>query len=217
MTLTVEEAKEQVVNIGLRLIESRLVVGTWGNISTFIKKENKVVITPSGVDYTRMQARDTVVLDLDGNIVEGELKPSTESQLHLSVYKKRNDIRAVVHTHSVYASALAVARKPLPPILEDMTQLIGGQVPVAEYAPAGTKELAENAVSALENYNSVLLANHGLVGVGMYLEEALRVCLIVERTAKVYILAGMLGTPFVLDEEEVKAQRYNYLNYYGQR
>ena len=216
MTLAIEKEKDNVVEIGLRMAQSNLVVGSWGNISTLVKKDKLVIITPSGVNCNCLQARGLLTVDLDGNVVEGDLRPSTELQLHLAIYKARPDVNAIVHTHSTYGCAMAVARQSLPPILEDMAQLVGGPVPVAEYAPAGTKELAENCVRALAELNAVFLANHGVIGVGRDLEEALQVCQLVERTAKVYILSRILGTPFVLAEEDVKSHHDFYLNCYSQ-
>lgn len=216
MTLATEKAKDNVVKIGLRMAQSKLVVGSWGNISTLVKKDKLVIITPSGVNCSNLHARGLLTVDLDGNVVEGDLRPSTELKLHLAVYKSRPDVNAIVHTHSTYGCAMAVARQPLPPILEDMAQLVGGPVPVAEYAPAGTVELAENCSRALADLNAVFLANHGVIGVGRELEEALQVCQIVERTARVYILSGILANPFVLTPEDVKSQHDYYLNCYCQ-
>jgi L-fuculose-phosphate aldolase len=214
MSLATEEAKDNVVRVGHRMAQSRLVVGSWGNISTLVKKDKLVIITPSAVNCDNLHAHALITVDLEGNVVEGNLKPSTELKLHLAVYKSRPDVNAIVHTHSTYGCAMAVSRQALPPILEDMAQLVGGPVPVAEYAPAGTAELAENCSHALGKLNAVFLANHGVIGVGRELEEAFQVCQIVERTAKVYILSGILGTPHVLTPEDVKFHHNYYLTCY---
>lgn len=216
MTVATEKYKEKVYKTGLRMAASGLVTGTWGNLSARVPRENLVVITPSGLPYAGLQAADMVVMDLDGRVVEGERRPSTEYRLHLAVYRARGDVHAVMHTHSVFASALAVARRPIPPILEDLAQVVGGEVAVARYARAGTDELAAAAVEALGRRGAVLLANHGVVGVGRDLEEALMVCQIVEKSAKVFVWADMVGQPAVLSAEEVTALRDCYLNDYGQ-
>ncbi|MQL51720.1 class II aldolase/adducin family protein [Desulfofundulus thermobenzoicus] len=216
MSVATEKYKEQVYKMGLRMGTSGLVTGTWGNISARVPRENLVVISPSGIPYATLQPRDMVVLDMEGRVVEGERKPSTEYRLHLGIYNARPDVQAIMHTHSVFASALAVARKPIPPILEDLAQMVGNGVAVARYARAGTEELARAAVEALENRGAVLLANHGVVGVGRNLEEAFMVCQVVEKSAKVYVWADLVGQPAVLPLEEVEVLRDCYLNSYSQ-
>lgn len=217
MSLVAEKARERLVKMGVKVAESGLVIGTWGNLSYRVVKDNAVVITPSGMDYHRITTRDMVTVDMDGRVVEGERKPSSELTLHLAVYRARPDVLCVIHTHSPYAGALAVARKPIPPILEDMAGMIGGLVPVAEYAAPGSRRLAEFVAEALEKVNAVLLANHGVVGVGQTLEEAFQVCQLVERSAQVYLLASAVGTPVVLSDEEVVRLRKSYVTYYGQK
>ncbi|MCL6635301.1 MAG: class II aldolase/adducin family protein, partial [Peptococcaceae bacterium] len=126
------------------------------------------------------------------------------------------DVGAIVHTHSIYASALAVLRRELPPILEETAQVAGGAVPCAAYARAGTPELAEQAAATLGQGNAVLLANHGVVGVGSHLKEALTVCQVVEKSAMVYLLAGSLGQPHILPPIEVAELRRIFTRHYGQ-
>ncbi|MBE0467743.1 MAG: class II aldolase/adducin family protein [Candidatus Desulforudis sp.] len=217
MSLVAEKAREKLVKMGVKVAEAGLVIGTWGNLSYRVVKDNSVVITPSGMDYHHISTRDMVIVDMDGQVLDGERKPSSELALHLAVYRARPDVLCVIHTHSPYASALAVARKPIPPILEDMAGMIGGPVPVAEYAAPGSRHLAEFVAQAVEKVNAVLLANHGVVGVGQTPEEAFQVCQLVERSAQVYILAAAAGKPVVLSHEEVVRLRKSYLTYYGQK
>lgn len=199
------------------MAEAGLVVGTWGNLSCRVSRDNAVVITPSGLDYCQVSTRDMVVVDMGGQVLEGERQPSTELALHLAVYRARPDVLCVIHTHSLHAGALAVVRKPVPPILEDMAGMIGGAVPVAEYAVPGSKPLADSVAQALDKVDAVLLANHGVVGVGRTLEDAFQVCQLVERSAQVYILACAVGIPVVLADEEVVRLRHSYLTTYGQK
>jgi L-fuculose-phosphate aldolase len=215
LSLAAEKAKEQIAKMGQKIIAAGLVFGTWGNISVRVAKEELVVITPSGIDYGNIQARDMVVVDYAGQVVEGERRPSNETQMHLAIYRARNDVGAVMHTHSVFASAMAVAQTAIPPIMEDMAQLIGGGVPVARYARAATAELAANAVEALGELNAVLLANHGVVGVGRDLNEAFDVCQVVERSAQVYAWAGLNGRPAELPARDIEALRSAYLTTYS--
>lgn len=216
MSLAVEKAKERIARMGQKIIAAGLVFGTWGNISVRVARENLVVITPSGMDYGAIYAKDMVVLDYSGLVVEGERRPSNETQMHLAIYRTRSDVGAVMHTHSIFASAMAVARVAIPPIMEDMAQLIGGGVPVARYARAATAELAANAVEALGELNAVLLANHGVVGVGRDLNEAFEVCQVVERSAQIYAWAGLNGRPAELPARDIEALRSAYLNTYSQ-
>lgn len=216
MSIAEEKAKEQAVKMGRSMSVAGLVTGTWGNLSMRVPKNNHLIITPSGMLYSVLQVRDMVVLDMTGRVIDGDRKPSSEYLMHVAIYRDRPDVHAIMHTHSVYASAMAVARKSIPPILEDLAQLVGGAVPVAEYARAGTQDLANLVVRALGKCNAVLMANHGLVGVGRTLEEAMQVCQIVEKSAQVYMWAELIGTPVILPAQEVDVLRNNYLEHYGQ-
>jgi L-fuculose-phosphate aldolase len=147
----------------------------------------------------------------------GRLKASSETKTHLALYRARPDVGGIVHTHSVYASAHAAARAPIPALVEDMAQVVGGTVECADYALAGTQALADNVVRGLGSRSAVLLANHGVFGVGPSVPEALRVCQIVEKAAWIHVLARTLGTPAVLPPEDVERLRDGYLHAYGQR
>ena len=198
-------------------MQEGLSFGTWGNISCR-PVEDRVVITPSGIPYGELQYVDMVVLDLDGRVEDSRWKPSTEMPLHLAVYRARQDIRAIVHLHSVYASAFAVARREIPVVLEEMAQVLGGKVPLAAYAFPGSGELAEQAVNTLgRKGNALLLSSHGLVAVGERLEEALLRCRVVERNARILLYANMLGTPVLLDEHEINYLHEEYSRSYGQQ
>jgi len=210
------DLREKIITIGKKLAAQGLVVSTWGNIS--VKKDDRsFFITPSGMEYQLLEPNDLVLIDLKGNILEGHRKPSSEMQLHLAFYQHRSDITAVVHTHSIYASAYSVARKSIPPLIEDMAQVIGGTVEVAPYALPGTGELAQNALKALGNKGAVLLANHGVVGVGSSLQEAYKACLLVEKTAHIGLSAQLLGQAVSLTQDEVDWMRKAYLISYGQK
>lgn len=213
---TAVQLKEQIIEVGKKLIDYRLVAGTWGNISCRIPKTSQYYITPSGMSYYGLKTADLVTVNLEGQIIEGKRKPSSELLLHQEIYKARPDVSAIVHTHSNYACSFAVAQERIPTILEEAAQLIGGHVEVAKYAMPGSLGLAQNGVRALENRNAVLLANHGVVGVGRTLSEALTVVVIVEKLAQVFIGAKMVGTPHVLDDLETKILRENFLKNYGQ-
>lgn len=214
--LTVGKAKERVAKFCKKISESNLMIGTWGNLSRYLPEEQQVVITPSGIAYDDIKPHMMVVLNMAGEVVDGELNPSSELKLHLAIYKARPDLRAIMHTHSAYASALAVSGVPIPPIMEDMAAIIGNQVPVAAYALAGSEQLSINAVRAMKDKKAVLLANHGVIGVGDCLQEAMNVCLMVERCAQVYFMARQVGTPRTLSPADVATVRQFYISEYGQ-
>ena len=232
-----EKIRQSVVEAGLVLAHSSMTIGTYGNISCRVD-ENHIAITPSGRDYEQLTSADIVVTDLKGDVQKTgsedgnkskdpgnnpgnnavPLRPSSELPLHLEIYKNFPEARAIVHTHSVYASALAVAHKDLPPVIEDLTQITGGAVRCTEYTMAGTKELGRNAVQAMEGGRSAaLLANHGAVCWGRTMKEALATAQILEKAAQIYCIAHSFGTPFPLNEKTVEALHDFYLNHYSKR
>lgn len=211
------ETCHKVIEKGLEMLKINLTVGTWGNISCRIPGQDKVAITPSGMSYEELRPEDIVVVDLGGNIVGGNRKPSIELPLHLAIYNTRVDVQAIVHTHSPYATAMAVARKEIPGAVEDMVQIVGGNVRVSEYALPGTELLGFNTLEALKGRNAVLLANHGMIGVGRNLNEAFRVCQVVEKSAQIVLFARLMGGVVELSLEDIEGMRNFYLKDYGQR
>lgn len=209
--------RKEVVETGREMYRTAMTVGTWGNISKKISGKDLYAITPSGVDYKKMKPEDVVILDYEGEVVDGRKKPSTEKHLHRYLYKNREDIKAIVHTHSIYASAMAAARKPIPGAMEDLVQIVGGSVDVAEYDLPGSEDVAQNAVEALGQKDGVLLANHGVVGVSDNLPDALKVCQVIEKTAQITIAARSVGGVVELSDEDIDFMREFYLNSYGQK
>lgn len=212
-----QELQDKILSIGREMSRAGLVAGTWGNISAWDDELEGFWITPSGMEYMTMKTGDLVLLDAEGKVRHGERKPSSEYILHKVIYQNRTDVKAIVHTHSAYATAHAAARVPLPALVEDIAQVAGSPICVAVYHTPGSRELAAAAVSALGDRNAVLLANHGLVGVGADLDEALKVCNVVEKGAQIHVMSKLLGGPVFLDDKDVRQMRTNYLNYYGQK
>lgn len=195
-----------------------LVVSTWGNVSARVPGTGLAVITPSGVEYEGLDEGMLCAVDVGtGAVVDGRLRPSTELAMHLGIYRARGDVGGIVHTHSVYATAHSVLRMTLPPIVEDLAQAVGGAVLCAEYARAGTAALADAAVAGLGDRSAVFIANHGLVGVGRTVGDALRVCLVVEQGARIFSVARALGEPVVLPKEEVNTLHREFQGSYGQK
>lgn len=212
-----EVIRKQIIEIGLKMINGNMTVGTWGNISARIPGEELMAITPSGVDYERITSDGIVIMDFEGNIAAGNLKPSVEFPMHAAILKNRRDINAVVHTHSDYAGVFAAARKPIPACSEDMVQIVGGDVRVNEYKLPGTVELGESVLKALEGRTAVVLANHGSLAVGRDLNEALKTAVVIEKGAKQALFANLLGGVVELDQEDINGMRSFYLNSYGQK
>ncbi len=218
MKNTFVDVCKEIVDIGKVLSKSKLVEGLWGNISARLDEKQLFAITPSGRDYDTLSFKDISVLDLDGKIKKSNFKPSSESMLHMQIYKARQDIKAIVHTHSIYATAFAVAKKPILPVVEDVIQIVGGQVDVAEYALPGTLQLANNAVVSLKDKNAVLLANHGLVACGRNLKEALLSAHIVEKTAMILHLAQKIQPNIdTISKEDIEILRSFYLEKYSKQ
>ena len=196
---------------------SGMVIATWGNVSIRIENQPLFLITPSGMSYKTMTIEDLVLVDMLGNMVDGLWKPSVESPLHAEIYQNRSDVVAIVHVHSPYATAFAVAGKTIPVILEETAQVIGHEILTAPYAICGSRELALNAVQTLGAGRAVLLANHGLIGLGKSLSDALKVCHIVEETAKIAVLASSLGQLNILSSAEVSLLNHSFQNYGQQK
>lgn len=191
-----DSEKKMVLEAALQMAERGLVVGTMGNVSMRIVNTDGrelVAITPSGRHYDLLKPGDMVIVDFEGKRIEGRLKPSVETMLHIAIYQARQQVNAVVHAHPVFSSVVAVAGLKIPPILDDQVACLGGEIKVAEYAPSGTSAMVRNVVSALGARNAVLMANHGALGVGKDLRDAVVNCELLEKTAKVYVYALAIG------------------------
>lgn len=212
----VQSAREAIVAMGKELIERKLVAGSWGNISVKIA-DGVYAVTPSGRGYANQESKDIVIIDNACSTLDGELTPSSESKLHTTIYNACPEAKAIIHTHSIYASALAAMRKPVPAIIEDIVQIIGGRVNCAEYALPGTQELADNAVAALNGRKAVLLANHGAVCWGKSLEDALIVSEILEKAAQIAIICQSCGGAVELSTEDAEVMHSFYEEHYSKR
>lgn len=187
--------------------EAGLVVGSEGNVSRRAD-ERHIAITPTSVPYETMSVEEIAIVELSsGRTVDSIRDPSYELPMHLGVYRGRADVQAIVHTHAPFVTTLSVLRRPLPPVLDEMMLDFGGTIEVSEYAFTGTVEVGENAVRALGDRVGVILANHGNVCVGKDLEHALRIAVVMESCARVYVQALQVGQPVELPAEAIKAGR----------
>ena len=201
--MRLEEERKSIVQYGRNLITAQLTTGKGGNLSIYNRAEGLVAIKPSGVGYFDMTPEDVVVVDLDGSVVDGNLKPSSEIQFHLGLYKYRADINAVVHTHQIYATTIACLNWELPAV-HYLVGMSGNKVPLAPYATFGSKELSENILKSIGNYNACLLANHGLVTVGANIDAAFATAEEIELVSRLYYQARCIGDPVILSDNEMK-------------
>ncbi|MCH7837448.1 MAG: class II aldolase/adducin family protein [Chloroflexi bacterium] len=202
----------------VRLEAEGLVAEASGNVSVRLPSKDGrdlVAITPSQVPYRKLRPEQILIIDYERNVIDGEGKPSSESVTHLTAYRARADVGAVIHSHSVYASALAVAGQEIPPLIDEQVVTLGGGVKVAEFGMSASQDLADNAVKALELRQAVLLRSHGALSVGRDLDEVLAVAALVERMAKIYILARTLGEPLKLPAKIVELEIKFYRMQHG--
>ncbi|OIQ08142.1 L-fuculose phosphate aldolase [Moorella thermoacetica] len=211
------ELRRDVIETAQGLVRARLNSSTWGNISVRDPENGGFFITPSGMDYDKLTPEDIVLVDFDGRVIEGIRKPSTETPMHALFYRERPDIGAVVHTHSIYATTMAVLKKEIPPVIAELAAGVGGSVPVADYATFGTLELGASALKAMGNKRAVLLQNHGVVAMGNNLVEAGRLAAIVEDAAQIYYLAQVIGTPTMVPADELDKLYQAFQKGYGQK
>ena len=187
--MELEDIKKEVLKVSIKMSNLGLTAGTWGNISARVDK-HYMIITPSGMGYDVLKPEDMVLVNIHDLSYKGKLKPSVECPLHAEIYQARPEINAVIHTHSVCACSIAATRKDIPPILDDMVQIIGGSIRITEYALPGSEQMAKEAVKKLEGRTAIILANHGPVCLGRNLNEALITSQIVEKAPKVFIEIG---------------------------
>ena len=206
--------RQQIIEGGLRLVKEGLVARTWGNISIRVD-ETHMLITPSGRSYEDLTPEDIVLVNYHTSKHEGTIKPSSEKELHCEIYRTRKNIHAVIHTHQMNASTVAAAHREVPPILDDMAQIIGPSVRVAAYALPSTKKITKKTVSALKGRNAALMANHGAVCVGRDLEEAFVVCQVLEKACKAFIEAEFLGGAKSINKFEAHLMHQIYIKKYS--
>jgi L-fuculose-phosphate aldolase len=212
-----EEARKAVSETAKRMMRDGLVKLTSGNISARVPGTTFFAITPSGMDYETMVPQDICIVDMSGRVINGHRRPSTEMAMHRLAYQRRDDVNAVVHTHSIYASAFACTGREMPIISTELAALVGGTIRCAPYAKAGTEEFAQAAVDTLGSEDlSVLFQNHGVMAVGRSLKEAYSVAVGLEEAAMIYHIAKQMGDPIIIPEEERRRMFREFRLHYGQ-
>lgn len=193
----------EVLDVAKRLHSGGLVVGTAGNVSSRMPDLETVCMTPSSVPYETMTLEDLVVVDLDGNVVSGTCAPTSEKSLHLECYARFAEVGGVIHSHATYASMFAVCHEPIPAVIEEVVNYIGGEIPVCTYEMTGSAELGIEVASRLADRSAALLANHGLVCIGRSAEDALHSSLVVEHTAQIVWGSRLLGVVEPIPEKSI--------------
>lgn len=211
-----EDERKELVKYAKKIFSVGLTRGTGGNFSIFNREKKLMAITPSGIAYDSMKASDIVIMNLEGEVVEGDLQASSEFYMHLLVYKNRKDVNAMIHMHSKFCTALSTLRLPLPAVDYLVAYSGGRQVEVADYASFGTKELAENALATMGNKNAVLLANHGINCVGYDMMKTFEIADELEFCAELYMRAKAVGEPVILSDSEMDYMVEKFKNY-GQK
>jgi len=204
MNRTEDRLKEKIVEISRRLYQRGLVAGAGGNVSARIPDSQHVLVTPSGLCKGYLKPADIVKVDLNGKLIEGRLKPTSETPMHTEIYKVREDVNAVVHAHPPFSTGFACARIPLKaPIFPEIIAMVG-EVATVEYATPTTSELAMKVAEAAKKHEAMLLENHGTITIGASLEQAYQRTEVLEDYAKVLLISTLLGGPKPLSSEEVK-------------
>jgi len=211
-----EDLKRNVCQMNLELPRNGLVAWTSGNVSGRDESTGLVVIKPSGVRYETLSAEKMVVVDPQGKVVEGPLKPSSDVFAHVYIYRHRPEVGGVVHTHSTFATAFAALGRPIPASLTAICDEFGGAIPCGGYATVGGDEIGREVVGKIGSSPAILLKNHGVFTVGRTPEAALKTAVMVEDVARTMFFALLLGQPEEIPPAEIKRAHLRYLQEYGQ-
>lgn len=211
--------RELVAKLHDELIRWQLVVWTAGNVSSRVPGADLFVIKPSGVDYDALAADNMIVCDLDGNVVDGERAPSSDTAAHAYVYRAMPHVGGVVHTHSTYATAWAARGEPIPCVLTAMADEFGGEIPVGPFALIGNDDIGAGIVKTLSGHRSpaVLMQNHGVFTIGRDARAAVKAAVMCEDVARTVHIARQLGAPLPIDPADIDRLFDRYQNVYGQR
>lgn len=212
---------QQVSDLHQELVKNHLVVWTGGNVSQRVRfadgSPDLFVIKPSGVSYDQLTVEHMVVCDLDGNVVSGKHKPSSDTAAHAYVYRNMPEVGGVVHTHSNYATAWAAVGQPIPCVLTAIADEFGDEIPVGPFAKIGDDSIGRGIVSTLQGHRSpaVLMQSHGVFTIGPDAKSAVKAAVMCEDAAKTVFLARQLGTPLPISQADIDSLHSRYQNVYG--
>ncbi|AGL18449.1 L-ribulose-5-phosphate 4-epimerase [Actinoplanes sp. N902-109] len=218
MSSLIKEIRRQVADLHAELPRNELVVWTAGNVSARVPGEDLLVIKPSGVRYEDISPDNMVVTDLDGNLVEGELSPSSDTAAHAYVYKHMPEVGGVVHTHSTYATAWAARAEPIPCVLTMIADEFGGEIPVGPFALIGDDSIGQGIVGTLRGHRSpaVLMRNHGVFTIGKDAKAAVKAAVMCEDVARTVHISRQIGEPLPIEQAHIDSLYARYQNVYGQ-
>jgi L-ribulose-5-phosphate 4-epimerase len=211
-----ESLREEVYSLNMELPKNNLVVWTGGNLSGRDPESGLMVIKPSGVRYENLTPESMVILNTDGKVIEGKLKPSSDTYAHLYIYRHRPDVNGVVHTHSTFATAFAAINRPIPAVLTAICDEFGGPIPCGSYAKVGGEEIGREVIRSIGDSPAILMKNHGAFTIGKDPEAALKTAVMLEDVARTTFFAFQLGQPDEIPAEEIARARRRYLEEYGQ-
>jgi L-ribulose-5-phosphate 4-epimerase len=214
--MMLETLREELWQLHMELPKSNLVAWTSGNVSLRDHDSGLVMIKPSGIRYEALRPQHMVIMDLEGKVVEGDLKYSSDTASHLYIYRARPDINGVVHTHSPYATAFAAVGRPIPVYLTAHGDEFGGPIPCGGFALIGGEEIGKIVVDTIGSSRAVLLKNHGVFTIGPSAEAAVKAAVMVEDIARTVWLALQIGQPDEIPADMVEKLNYRYTHIYGQ-
>ncbi len=209
------QEKKELIHTGLALKENKLISLSGGNVS-YRLPENKILVTPSGMAYEKMVPEDIVVLDIGGNIIEGTRRASVDSIALLHIYKNMSRVKAIIHTHQPYATAIGMIYDQVPPAVTTLANACAGMVNVAPFTSAASLAMGVETVNHIGDANAVILKNHGVITVGNTLKEALYAAVYMEDALKTFFIAKSIGEPTLLTLEQYD-EAINVFKDYGQK
>lgn len=211
-----ERLKEELVELNRELPKNNLVAWTSGNVSARDSETGCMVIKPSGIPFDKLRAQDMVVLNLEGKVVEGDCKPSSDTWSHLYIYQHREDVNGVVHTHSRYATAFAAVGKSIPCVLTAIADEFGGPIPCGDFALIGDESIGKVIVESIGHSPAILMKNHGVFTIGKDALSAVKAAVMTEDVAATVWMAMQLGNPDVIPPDMVASLHKRYTGVYGQ-
>jgi L-ribulose-5-phosphate 4-epimerase len=214
--MLLEAIRNDLVKLNQELPKNHLVTWTSGNVSIRDPETGYVAIKPSGVMFEDLHPEDMVVVDLDGKVVEGTKKASSDTASHLYIYRHRPDVFGVVHTHSNYATAFAAIGKPIPVYLTAQADEFGGPIPCGGFALIGGEQIGKVVIESIGSSPAIILKNHGVFTIGPSGKAAVKAAIMVEDVARTIWLAKQIGEPDEIPADLVEKLHYRYTHDYGQ-
>ena len=214
--MMLEKLRQEVFESLVELPKNRLVTMHSGTVSGRDPETGNIVIKPTGFRYDRLSPSDLLVIDIDGNILEGTLRPSSDTETHLYLYRHRPDIFGIVHTHSPYACVFASLGKPIPAVMTSAA-LLGGEIPIGGYAAVGGEDIGSEIIKKIGKCSAIIMQNHGVYTISSTVWQATIDAVEVEDLAKITIFASQLGEPIKLTQAQIEEFQFIYRTMYGQK